>query len=398
MTQGILKALALISTVFAAGCAEFPPNPDFETVTRNPTSLPRATITTFNESLVCMDTLLDVNRKGPIVISSQGINNLTSDRSLSAGGKEMLITTIGQMTRRSGAVRFVAYGGDISDMLDLQGAHPNNASFVVPDYFIRGGVTQFNKSVWTGQAGAGGSVEFDRTIIDDGDGDAGSNIETEDATGSFSRLGGLGSVTMDLSMGRIADLQILPHVYSANTLALRNSRGTAITGDIAVADVGVSFSYTNSVNEDFNDLFRALIQVGTIELIGKLFDVPYWQCLANAGDNQERTRALLEEWEQIDASGDPAKVLIGQFALARSGYYNGPADMSDSVRFRNALQRYQRDMNLLPTGLMDFDTFRMMNNFAPGISGNHVRWWVPSGPGQRVGSAPFGMALIEANG
>ena len=65
----------------------------------------------------------------------------------------------------------------------------------------------------------------------------------------------------------------LPGIYSANTLALYNSIG-AITGDLSMAKLGLSYSYSNNTSQDFNDVYRALIQVGTIELIGKLQKVP----------------------------------------------------------------------------------------------------------------------------
>ena len=125
-----------------------------------------------------------------------------------------------------------------------------------------------NKNAWQGQSGAGGSTQFTKTIIDDGDGESGTQTESEDLTLSYSSSGSLGSVTLDLSIGSVATMLNLPGIYSANTLSLNNTTGGAITGDLSMAKIGLSYSYSNNTSQDFNDVYRALIQVGAIELIG----------------------------------------------------------------------------------------------------------------------------------
>ena len=386
-----------VASMLLNGCAAMMPKPDSSTKLQNPIDAPIAKITSFNESLVCMDNLLKVTKVKPIYVTSQGISNLTNDRTLSDGGKEMLITTVNQMTKRSQALTFVAYGSDIRDILDLQGAHPDNKTFKVPDYFIRGGITQFNKAAWSGQSGAGASKEFTRAVLDDGDGSAGSTIETEDLTSSFSLNSSLGNITMDLSVGYVSNLQIVPNVYSSNVLALNNTRGRSITGDISTSDLGLSFSVTSTQSNDFNDIYRALIQVGAIELVGKLYKVPYGKCLVNAGDNSKRLKVLEDEWfklEKIEEKNPGTLITLSKKALKSSGYFKNEINDKPTPSYRLAMRQYQTNMNLLPSGTMNFATYRMLNNYAIGDEAGPGSWWYqPNDAGEIL--PPFGTASLE---
>lgn len=312
----------------------------------------------------------------PVYVSAQSIVNYTSDHSLSSGGIEMLITSLSKMSIRSNGVRFVNYNSDIANMMTLQGAHPNASQFRVPDYYIRGGITQHNKNLWSGQRGNGASVELEEPDIIDG-GTFFTLRGQEDASASNSLSATYGTLTMDLSAGFIATLQIVPGVASANTLALQNRSGKADNVDLTIGDIGYTYSFSENISQDFNNLLRSLIQVGSIEIIGKLQNVPYWRCLAKAGDVEERDRALANQFLHFDRHA-PDKLIQGaQGVLQHLDYYHGQLQGDLDEATQEALQRYQQHMGLMATGQVDFPTFRMMNLFTP--SGDKVaeQWWQP---------------------
>lgn len=314
------------------------------------------------------------NKVSPIFIASEGIVNYTSDRSLSAGGKEMLITALSRMGNRSHGVKFVSYGSDIQNMLTLQGAHPNNKEFRVPDFFIRGGITQFNKSLWSGQRGAGASVEIESPNVLDR-GTYFTLLGQEDGTGSFSSSSSYGTVSLDLSAGNIANLQIIPGMTSANTLALLNKKGKAINADLTLGDLGYSYSLSGSYSYDFNSIYRSLIQVGAIELVGKLQNVPYWKCLANAGEVAQRSEDLKVQYQSLLEGDSTALIKLGQQVLAKLGYYDGAVDGVTGPATKKAIQHYQKQFNLIATSQLDFETFRMMALFSPISSEDSLPWW-----------------------
>src|SRR6218665_2153615 len=159
--NSILKrsALGLTLSLLLPSCAFLatPPVVPDEIRVKNPTNLPNPVVTNFSEALACMDDLMLINQVTPIYIASPQITNYTSDRSISTGGTEMLISALSKMGIRSGGVRYVSFGPEGQNVLTLQGAHPNNKTFRAPDFFIRGGLTEFNKTFWNVQNGAGAS-------------------------------------------------------------------------------------------------------------------------------------------------------------------------------------------------------------------------------------------------
>jgi len=371
-----LLGSAVLATLLAACQTTAPPKVPEEVRLLNPSTLPMGTITNFNAALACMDNLMLLHQVAPVYVSSQGIANYTSSTSISSGGMEMLITALSKMAIRSNGVRFVNYNSDIQNMMTLQGAHPNNADFRVPDYFIRGGITQHNKTLWSGQRGSGASVELEEPDIIDG-GTFFTLRGQEDISASDSASATYGTLTLDMSAGFISTLQIVPGAASANTLALENMKGKATNIDLTIGDIGYTYSFSDSMNYDFNTLMRSLIEVGAIEIVGKLQKVPYWRCLSQAGAMEQRDSELAQHYLHLRDHANPELISGAQKVLAHLYYYIGPQDGQTSDEMREAVQAYQQHMGLTATGEVDFATFRMMNLFTP--SGDQVAslWWMP---------------------
>ncbi len=373
----VKKASSLLALLSLSGCAVFSsPAPPPEVVAQFPESMPATTITSFSPALVCMDDMMVTFNKAPIYITSSPISNLTSEHSISKGSTEMLISAVSRMAIRSQAVRYVTFEPAIQNVLSLQGAHPDSsADFRVPDYFIRGGLTQVNKSFWSGQNGIGGSIEIDPgEVIDLGtffqiDGQ-------EDVTSSISSNAGYGTLSVDLNAGYVASLQIIPGASSSNTLALRTSHGNAMTGDISVSDLGISYTLTESFTQDMNTVLRALLEVGAIELIGKLHGLPYGRCLLQAGINEERDSDLLARYLKQSKDEPEELVRVVQRALKDMGYYHGDISGQLTMDIEEALRVYQMRMGLLSTGAIGFDTFRAINSYTPARDEPYVSWWV----------------------
>ena len=286
----------------------------------------------------------------------------------------MLISAVSRMAIRSKGVRYITFEPAIQNVMSLQGAHPDSADFRAPDYFIRGGLTQINKSFWNGQRGIGGSVEIDPgDVIDLGtffqiDGQ-------EDITSSVSSNAGYGTLSIDLNAGYVASLQIIPGASSSNTLALRTSHGNAMTGDLSVSDLGVSFTLTETFTRDMNTVLRALLEVGAIELIGKLHGLPYGRCLLQAGVNEERDSDLLARYLKQSTNNPGEIVRAAQQALKDMGYYTRQISGELDVDTEEALRVYQIRMGLLSTGAIGFDTFRALNSYTPARDEPYVSWW-----------------------
>ncbi len=371
----VKTAIALIGGLSVFGCSynKMPVMPD-ETKAFYPSNLPNPVITNFNEASACMDDLMLINRVSPVYITSEQIYNYTSSPEISSGGKEMLITALSRMAIRSNGVRYVAYGSDVSDIVTLYGSHPDNSSFHVPDYFIRGGITQFTKSLWSGQEGDGLSVTIDNGDLIDHN-TFYSIINSEDVSGSNSNSSSYGVVTLDMSAGFVSNLQIIPGASSASTLAMSGGTNNSRSTDLTIGDLGYSYHFSEKMGTDFNQAFRSLIQVAAIEIVGKIQGVPYWRCLANAGTVETKNEELKTKFVLLNNTDKESLVRFTQQALTDLHYYQGEINGVLDIPTREALQEYQQHMGLLASGVLTYDTFRMINIFTPARDSAYVPWW-----------------------
>src|SRR5919206_3487976 len=98
-------AVALVPALLAGACA-FTPVQDI-TAVQQPKAQPVRNVTSFSESLRCMDELLRNFGVNDIVVTSAGIPDATGE--IKTGTKEMLISAISQMSVESNAFRFVDF-------------------------------------------------------------------------------------------------------------------------------------------------------------------------------------------------------------------------------------------------------------------------------------------------
>jgi hypothetical protein len=93
--------------------------------------------------------------------------------------------------------------------------------------------------------------------------------------------------------------------------------------------------------------------LSTIEVLGKLTRVPYWQCLSIESTNPN-FRSEARGW--YDTMGERERESYVSTALARSGYLRSPND-GTSAELSDAVARYQADSDLVPNGRIDFDLY-----------------------------------------
>ena len=362
----MIKLLSFFTIILFSACSAVKPIIPPKIINNTPDYRAVTNLTDFSEALVCMDELLLNAKVSPIVISSENINNLTSTASFSKGGKEMLINALSKMSAKSNSIIYVRYGPDISSILDLQGAHPDNAEFKAPDYFIAGAVTEYNQDLCRGSTGSAGSVE-----IDSGETTASGLVAIvsgqEEGTLSYSNNMSYGTITLDMSLGYIKNLQIIPGTVSSNTLALKVSRSKSISADLTLGDVGTTYSISDTSKLDVNTIMRSLIEIGSVEIIGKIHQVPYWDCLNSVYDKSGRLMELSSLYGNLELNNKTTE--FATFALMELKYlndneYRDALEKSDTKKMNllvsTALTKFQINNQLMTSGLIDFQTFRFI--------------------------------------
>ncbi|MGV6810015.1 MAG: hypothetical protein ACWA5U_09080 [bacterium] len=216
------------------------------------------TITNFTPALQCMDHLLADKKVRHSRILIESLNDKTD--SIKVGSRDMMISAISEMTKKSKKVRLITYGNDSTNLISfLKTAGQNSPYEKVPHYSIRGSISQFDKKV----------VQKDRSL----------GLFHQDGGGlGAAQAASLDVITLDLSAVDTHDMGVVAGATSKNTVAVY-SHGNSLDADARIDKLGTYFDMSLSRSQGKSQAVRNLMELGAIELIGKLHHVPYWQCL-----------------------------------------------------------------------------------------------------------------------
>ncbi|OIP12584.1 MAG: hypothetical protein AUK53_07420 [Betaproteobacteria bacterium CG2_30_59_46] len=291
------------------------------------------TITNFTQALRCMDELFLANGKQGIVITSAGIPDATGKAR--AGDKEMMISAISKMTIKSNAFEFIdltqgASGeGDLAKLFELKGGGGTK----IPDYYIRGAVTQLDDNAVRDSKGFGIALPF----LDLG----------------YSKDQSFDLISMDMSIGDASTRKILPETNTSNTMIITKGGRSGEAGG-KIAKMGLSFNKDLSRTEGVGATYRTLIELGLIEALGKFTRVPYWKCLDIESTNPELLDQV-REW--YDVASDKDRITFIQQKLAGMKRYNGPLNGAISDELKTSIAEYQAYSGLIADGRVNFDLY-----------------------------------------
>lgn len=324
--------LAMVVTTFviaASGCAHQQINATNDVrITATPKAAPHRTITNFSNSLRCMDNLFEKYNISNLIVGAQDIPDSTEI--VVAGTKDMLITALSNMSIKSSAVSFVALGNDLQDITRFHQLHPRK-NFKAPDFFIRGAITQVDQGVMETQARAGVAVARDFSL-----------------EGSADKIASI--VSLDMNMGLVSTLRMLPAATSSNSIAVvRRGVGAGLTGTIE--KLGLLFQVDFTRSEGLHHATRTLIELGAIELLGKLTQVPYWECL-DIKTTHPLVQKQVQDW--FGALKRDELITFVQAKLKSMGLYTGPLNGKDDIATRDAIAQYKSRQGLIANGEPDY--------------------------------------------
>lgn len=304
-------------------------------IATGPANRPSLSTTGFADALRCMD----------IAFLTYGVKNLSvlvedmpdATRKVNASGKDMMISAMSQMTRRSRAMHLIAFSINDQTLGAVIGIGTRNKVLEIPpDFTIRGSVSQFDDSVIRkqGDAGVGFSV-FNAGAA---------------AQGTASVL------ALDLSVIDTNTLALVPGVTSKNSvLTMRTGRGA--DGEINTRKFGVNFSFVQARSEGTAQALRTLAELAAIELAGKLTKIPYWTCIG-ATDEDPQVLAEITDWWETLAADPPSLIAYLQQQMRARQVYKGEVNGSVDDALLHSVALYQRAMGREPSANIDFDFFR----------------------------------------
>ncbi|MBX2868102.1 MAG: DUF4384 domain-containing protein [Acidiferrobacterales bacterium] len=354
-----LKATKISIMVAAAlsvgGCAVSAVNEkveqEIQVVRKGPKELPQKNITDFAEGLRCMDNLFSLfgYAKDEYVVLMEDIKDKT--KKVDAGAKDMLISAISDMNRRSQVIKLIAYGADSGNLVSfLSAAEQKGVYASVPPYDIIGSVSQLDKDIVRKQA--------------DLSGQAGGTVDGSTVGGGFglSASNSASVIGLDLSVITTHDIAVIPGVTTRNS-AIIYKRGDAKDFDAGISKTGINYSVSNTTGDGIAQTLRALIELSAIELMGKLMKIPYWKCLGLDPEHPEIQREISDWHYQLTQSGIIHTLTKVQLYLR--GYYNGPIDEVVDADYQNAVVRFKERLGLPLEPGVDLDFYSAYLNQTP---------------------------------
>lgn len=233
-------------------------------------------------ALRCMDgLLLDHGVRDVSVVltpSSEG------DKQAQADLTTFVAAAVSDITQRSRSIRLVMAGADWP--AGANQAQQLGASAPAPQYALRGALAR----------------------------NAGTNAQGK-------------TIGLSLALLNTADMSIVPGMSTRNEISVR-------AGPAAFNKFGQPFSVAAATTPAVAT--RAVVELATIEMFGRLARLPYWTCLGVDGANPA-VRTEIQDWYDTMASRPADIITYFQQALRQRQLYAGPVDGNPNAEFKESI-------------------------------------------------------------
>jgi hypothetical protein len=373
------RALAiLVAGALAAACATSQEKAEevrrdvlstAEQVRAGPQAAPARSFTSFTPALRCMDNLMiDYGVKG-VTALVEDLHDAT--KKVNAGTRDMMMSAVSDMTRRSGAVRVVAYGADSANTIGFLKESERKTAFAnVPDYGIRGSISQLDENLARRTDNVG--------------------VQLGPVGGGRANLGTAQVLAVDLAMIRTEDLSLVPGVASRNSVVIvRQGQGIDANASGTWHSQGLSLSFERGLekNEGTAQALRSLIELAAVELFGRLLKIPYWTCLG-ADPLGEAVTNEITDWYYGLYGNQASLVTYFQWQLKVRGVYEGEIDGEPNESLRDAVSAYRKALGLDPSARLDQDFLAAYLRANHAATGGVARGILASMPRAPVAAKP----------
>lgn len=384
-----MALLATAAAALLAGCVTTPSLPTTASTSRQaqetvsavrsaaqPQDRAQRTVTGFTPALRCMDDMLFRAGVRDLTLVLDDVRDAT--QRVPVGGREMMTSAFSEMTRRSRAVRLSLIGGESGGSLlqALQQAKEAQVFSVLPEYTLRGSLSQMDEDVERRTAGLGFSLPV-----------LGLRLASEQR---FSVMG------LDAAMLRTDTQTLVPGVTSRNTTVLRRQETGASDGQATLRSATGTFALATARSEGVAQATRAMVELAALELVGKLTRLPYWQCVGTHDDDAE-VRREVDDW--FTAMDDGERIAFVKERLRERRWYDGAVDDQATPAFVQALAAYRQALGLVAAGPIDLGFFRRFIVQTPidgPLAGIRRSAAAVVAPGAAVAKTPAGTLPVAA--
>ncbi|PWW49100.1 putative peptidoglycan binding protein [Melaminivora alkalimesophila] len=314
-------------------------------IASRPVVRPVRSVSSFSESLMCMDRMLRAAEVPTTLITSKQFVDFSGK--VPAATKEMVVTALSQMSRVSNAFRFVDFEVDIARQDTVQNLttillNNNQMQLQRPALYVSGAIAFVDQGVINNSFDAGIS---------------GPRVDL-----GYSQSRNATVVALEVHLGDFRTRTIIPGLDSANEVIV-GSGGQGVDLGGRIGEYGVRFNVGRDYAIGTGAALRTLVDLSMIELVGKWARLPYWQCLTLDQSHPQFQRQMHDWYLE---SGHSGQSQLLRSSLVTRGYL--PQDASDrpvtDPLVRDALARFQADRGIPVSGTIDFQTYEAaLGNF-----------------------------------
>jgi hypothetical protein len=372
----VLRTILLASVAFAAGCTSVTAPKDVAGIAR-PDQPPTASVTQFEQPLQCMDRLFADYGVSDVTISVSGVPDYTGKAFV--GSDFWLQTAITKMSQRSRAFKVTDYNPN--ELQPEQGLWnlSDKAGFYIPAYYIRGAISGFADNIADNRANLG----------------IGSGTESAAIGSSVS----YSAVSVDLNIGNLVQRTLINRAHAGNEVVLESRASGAQLGGV-VSKFGANVEIIAARRDGVPHAVRALVELGAIEIMGRLTATPYWECLGGSFADPAATRAREDVFHDMS---DPERRAFVQRRLSVLGYFDQPVDGEASAELTAGIDAYRKDRGMPPGGL-DLALYARMTDWKADQAAGRARTQeisqpavlpLPSQPDPKAKPLDFDLVLLR---
>src|SRR5205823_6745320 len=185
------------------------------------------------------------------------------------------------------------------------------------------------------------------------------SITIAGAGGGMAKSASSAILGLDLNVISTKDYALIPGVSVHNSVAIYKE-GSGIDTEAEFKKFGISYGQSLTRAEGNAQALRTLVELASIELIGKLTKTPYWSCLHADPQNPAIVNELSDWFYAMSVDGELVSYMQKQLRLR--GYYAGPVDGRPNPEFLSAVSRSRADLGLEAIQTVDLRFFSAFLN------------------------------------
>ncbi len=289
----ILMVMLISMTMFA--CASMDPRNVDVQLESTP---PREKITSYTESLSNLGLMTKIYGTEKLLIQSNPIGDKTGSSKATGGEIPRDITEMMKSSLNSigGNVVYIPYDPAFIQNQMVTG-YSNFQEKIIPNVVLSGGITEFDRGLATKSENTDFSFGYEFKDLSDDFPSKDVDFRAGDAAKR-----GLARITLDFNLLDFRTMSGLSKMTAVNTMEVHKAVNEK---DLAISILGPTFGLKGNIKkvQGRHAAVRLLVELSTIQIVGKYLVVPYWRVL---GDDAEDDKTVTEMISAFYYSQDEA--------------------------------------------------------------------------------------------